>query len=383
MKIDQLSEAIGSIYDCALEPDRWSAALKRVCELCDLPFAFVLAHDVQRNQAGRVFHHGGRPEWLMQYCGKYSAINPLFSATWLRPIGEVYTPADLFAREEWFESRFYKEFMQPAGISDFMGLMGLRSGGRAVWFTAAKVGHASHFSAAETEPFRLFSPHVCRTIKISHALDLRTLRSDSLEAALDALTTGVFLLDGGRRVMHANRSGEELARTGHALRMTQGHLIPADSSASTTFASALSDRSDFDDQGIASLHSIALPSNEGQGLIATVLPVGEGERANLLSPWSARWAIFVQEPGVTPQIPGEAFARLYGLTGGELRTILAIAPGLGVSEAAELLGLTEGTVRTHLHRAFDKTGTTRQAELIKLMLSASPPVQQQSRGSAS
>lgn len=378
MKNDQLSEVIGSIYDCALEPDRWPAALKQVCELCDVPFAFVLAHDVERNQAGRVFHHGGRPEWLMQYCGKYSAINPLFSATWLRPIGEVYTPTDLLAHEEWFESRFFKEFMRPSGINDFVGLMGLRSGGRAVWFTAAKVGPASHFSDVETEPFRLFSPHICRTIKISHALDLRALRSDSLEAALDALTTGVFLLDSNGKVMHANRFGEKLARTGGALRLTRNTLMPTDARAGVTLARTLSDKGSFDDQGIASLHSIALPSEGREGLIATVLPVGEGERSNLLSPWSARWAVFVQEPGITPQIPGEAFARLYGLTGGELRTILAIAPGLGVSEAAELLGLTEGTVRTHLHRAFDKTGTTRQAELIKLMLSASPPVRPKS-----
>jgi DNA-binding CsgD family transcriptional regulator len=263
--------------------------------------------------------------------------------------------------------------MKECGIVDIIGLMGLRSGGRAVWLSAAKTGKAPRFSDAEVEPFRLFSPHVCRTIKISHAMDLKTLKSDSLEAALDALSTGVFLLDGNKKVVHANRLGESQARAGHALRVVGNRLLPTDSSAGLAFARALLNKADTSDE-ISNVHSIAMPSGEGEGLIATVLPVWEGERSHLLSPWSARWAVFVQEPGVTPQIPGESFARLYGLTGGELRTILAVAPGLGVSEAAELLGLSEGTVRTHLHRAFEKTGTTRQAELIKLMLSASPPV---------
>lgn len=381
MNPHRLSEVIGAIYDCALEPERWPDALKRVCDLCDLPFAFVLAHDVQRNQPGRVFHHGGRPEWLMQYCGQYSRVNPLFAASWLRPLGEVYTPEHLFTHEEWFESRFYNEFMKGCGIVDFIGLMGLRSGGRAVWLTAAKAGGVSRFSDAEAEPFRLFSPHVCRTIKISHALDLRALRSESLEAALDALSTGVFLLDGGKNVVHANRLGESQARAGAALRVVQNRLLPTDASAGLSFACALSDEIDNESKETSNVHSIAMPSGEGKGLIATVLPVADGQRSNLLSPWSARWAVFTQEPGITPQIPGEAFARLYGLTGGELRTILAIAPGLGVREAADLLGLTEGTVRTHLHHVFEKTGTKRQAELIKLMISAGAPIGSPSTGS--
>ena len=154
----------------------------------------------------------------------------------------------------------------------------------------------------------------------------------------------------------------------------QDRLLPTDASANLAFAHALSDEVTFRSSELSNVHSVAMPNREGKGLIATVLPVWDGERSNLLSPWSARWAVFVQEPGTTPQIPGEAFARLYGLTGGELRTVLAIAPGLGVSEAADLLGLSEGTVRTHLHRVFEKTGTTRQAELIKLLVSAGAPV---------
>jgi DNA-binding CsgD family transcriptional regulator len=34
---------------------------------------------------------------------------------------------------------------------------------------------------------------------------------------------------------------------------------------------------------------------------------------------------------------------------------------------AETLGIAENTVKTHLRRLFEKTGTTRQAELVKLV----------------
>ena len=72
-------------------------------------------------------------------------------------------------------------------------------------------------------------------------------------------------------------------------------------------------------------------------------------------------------------MPGEAFARLYGLTGGELRVLLALAQGLGAKEAADILGISEPTVRTHLQHMFAKTGTSRQADLLRMLQSSAPP----------
>jgi DNA-binding CsgD family transcriptional regulator len=73
-------------------------------------------------------------------------------------------------------------------------------------------------------------------------------------------------------------------------------------------------------------------------------------------------------------MPGEAFAKLYRLTGGELRVLLALAQGLGAKEAADMLGIAESTtVRTHLQRMFSKTGTSRQLELLQLLQSSASP----------
>lgn len=73
-------------------------------------------------------------------------------------------------------------------------------------------------------------------------------------------------------------------------------------------------------------------------------------------------------------MPGEAFAKLYGLTGAELRVLLALAQGLSGNEAADMLGLSESTVRSHLQRIFSKTGATRQAALLQLLHNSTPPV---------
>jgi len=105
-----------------------------------------------------------------------------------------------------------------------------------------------------------------------------------------------------------------------------------------------------------------------------VLPLTRGERRNVCGAFPASVAIFAQDPVVVPPFPGEAFAKLHGLTGGELRVLLAMAPGLSVKEAAEVLGIGETTAKTHLQRIYDKTGTAKQTELMNLFLSSAPPV---------
>jgi DNA-binding CsgD family transcriptional regulator len=57
-----------------------------------------------------------------------------------------------------------------------------------------------------------------------------------------------------------------------------------------------------------------------------------------------------------------------------LRVLLAIVDVGGVPEVAEALGLSEATVKTHLHRLFAKTETRRQAELVKLVAGFSNPL---------
>jgi DNA-binding CsgD family transcriptional regulator len=60
---------------------------------------------------------------------------------------------------------------------------------------------------------------------------------------------------------------------------------------------------------------------------------------------------------------------LYGLTLGETRLTLLLLGGCSVEQAARLLRISVGTARGVLKKVFEKTGTDRQAALVKLLLS--------------
>jgi DNA-binding CsgD family transcriptional regulator len=60
---------------------------------------------------------------------------------------------------------------------------------------------------------------------------------------------------------------------------------------------------------------------------------------------------------------------LYGLTPAEARLADLLLEGCEVREAADRLRTTLETARFHLKRVLAKTGTRRQTELMRLMLS--------------
>lgn len=66
-----------------------------------------------------------------------------------------------------------------------------------------------------------------------------------------------------------------------------------------------------------------------------------------------------------------AFADLFGLTQAEFRVIALMIEDYSPGSIAEHLGISLPTVRTHLQRIRQKTGTRRFTDLIRLALAAS------------
>ena len=77
--------------------------------------------------------------------------------------------------------------------------------------------------------------------------------------------------------------------------------------------------------------------------------------------------MFVRKAGLDLPSPPEAVGKEFSLTPAELRVLFAVIEVGAVAEVSHVLGISEATVKTHLQHLFDKTGTHRQAELVKLV----------------
>jgi DNA-binding CsgD family transcriptional regulator/PAS domain-containing protein len=302
-------------------------------------------------------------------------MNPTIGPFQLLPVGTVVTSAMLIDDQELLESTFYREFLKPRGIRDAIGFKVLQTEQRFGLLAAERLESQGRYGDAEIRLLTLLAPHVCRSVAISDALNLKTIKSEALEATLDALASGVYLTDREVRIVYMNRAAERQVKTSKALRIMNNRLTAVDRLAHAALAKAIAEATIDETETPSGGITLALPGDDNMGLIATILPLNRGERRQLSGTFAATAAIFVQDPIVVPPLPGEAFAKLYGLTGSELRVLLAMSPGLSVKEAAEILGIGDTTAKTHLQNIYAKTGTSKQTELMHLFMSSAPPVQ--------
>ncbi|MBL0419061.1 helix-turn-helix transcriptional regulator [Ramlibacter sp. AW1] len=366
MSAPAFSELVGAIYACVLEPQRWIDTCRQIAASCDSPAGGLCVHDRQEDDV-QLFVFGYEAAVLQALCEQY-AHSPMAIANQSSGVGEVHALS--MPRFRLREGAFFREVLQPLGLGDILWFPALRNDRRTASLRASRPDSEPTFQQREIELFRLLAPHVCRALAVSDLLDICALRSQALEATLGGLNVGVFLLAGDGRVVYMNAAAQAQVRTGDALRLVGQHITPVHATARAEWSHAVDVASRT---GGACPHPVAIPDGKGGGYVATLMPLAGAQHPGPRAP-AAALAVFTQDPDQSSPMPGAAFARLHGLTVGELRVLLALSQGLGGLQAAEMLGITEPTLRTHLQRIYSKTGTSGQSDLLRLLDHSRPPL---------
>ena len=246
ISVQALSETIGAIYDCALDPHLWPAACRLIADLCESTAGGICVHDVRHVQNDQLFVFGYQPEFLEKLEAHY-AQSPMAAADIVSNIGDV--SALSMERYELLESRFFREVLKPFGLQDMIWFPALRTGGRMASMHASRSETAPYYQQREISLFKLLAPHVCRALSISDVLDIRTLRSEMLEKTLDALVTGVFLTARDGRVVYMNAAAERQARTGNSIRVVNKRVCPTDPAARAALSKAIDEAARGDARG--------------------------------------------------------------------------------------------------------------------------------------
>jgi PAS domain-containing protein len=190
-------------------------------------------------------------------------------------------------------------------------------------------------------------------------LHRRLVGAGALTSLLDHLVLGVVLIDDRGRVTYANRSAAELFGVEPGL--TEVARVDGRDPRTEALRRVLPPTSEDD-------FSVRAHPVDGRSLqvLYTALswpdPLG-GEARNF-----AR-AIFIGDSKRRSGAPVESLGSAYGFTHGESRLAGLLAADLTLAEAAAELDITESTARTVLKRILAKTGTRRQASLVRLLLS--------------
>jgi len=211
----------------------------------------------------------------------------------------------------------------------------------------------------------LLGEHVRRSLHIGNVLKLSKVDAAAFADAMDALAASVYLVDADGRLVHANAAGQAMLRDADVVRAANGKLTLIDQAGNQSLQQAIV--AAHANGGAVDPRGVAVPTfaSGGQRLVAHVLPLQSGARRAAGRDYSAVAAVFIRKEVLELPSSIEVFARAFALTPAESRVLLASLQVAAVSDIAALLGIAAPTIKTHLRRVYAKTGTTRQAELIR------------------
>jgi DNA-binding CsgD family transcriptional regulator len=375
MDAARVSSLIGDIYDAALDPDLWVGTLEKTCDFVVGIASALNSHDISQQTANFYFTWNDNPEYTKSYVERYAAINPaIVAATIQTQVGDVSTFLDFITLEEYRKTQFYKEWSAPQGYIDAVQVTLDKSA--TSYAGVAVMRHDSHGPADDgvRQRMTLLAPHFRRAVAISKVIDLHRVEAAALADTLDGLAAGLILVSSTGRVVHANTSGLAMLDEGSVIRGKGGKLTatdtPGDRVLQDIFLSAAGGDAAIGGRGAA----VPLTSSDGERYIAHVLPLTSGARRTAGIAHAAVAALFVRKAALDMPHPLEAIAKAFKLTPAEMRVLMMIVQVGGVPEVALVLGTSETTVKAHLQHIFAKTGTSRQADLVKLVAGYMSPL---------
>jgi DNA-binding CsgD family transcriptional regulator len=210
------------------------------------------------------------------------------------------------------------------------------------------------------------APHLVTARRLHVRLAERSRDAEALISAFDRLVLGVVFVDENERVSYANRSAAEMlgAAPGFTDSAALASIIPDERT--RAWRRLLKSDAGGDRSAMLFAHP-----EDGRPLqvLATRFSWAEHEGSA-----AARFgrAMFIGDPRRRTGDPAGILHELFGLTRSEARLALLLVADCSVEEAAELLGITVATARGVLKTIFAKTGTNRQASLVRLLLSGPP-----------
>jgi DNA-binding CsgD family transcriptional regulator len=362
----KLSDLIEQIYDAALEPALWNDVVVSINDFVGGHACGIFSKDSSSQSGLTHYYCGADPHYIQLYSQTYARFDPL---TTLPPLGQVVSIPDLVNYDEYRGGRFYQEWLRPQGCVDAANVVLEQSSSNCAVLLTVLSG-ARMIDDDRRRRIAQIVPHAHRALLVNKTIGLKQSEAATFADTLDGLSAAIFLVDAACRIVHANMAGHDMLRADDFLRSINGQLIARDVRSNRTLREVFAENANA--PGVKGL-ALPLTAHDGERYVVHLLPLTAAARTATGKAYNATAALFVRKVALDSP-SGELVARIFELTPAELRVLLAIVEVGGVPETAAALGVAETTVKTHLHRVFSKTGTSRQADLVKLAAGFSSPL---------
>lgn len=375
LSLSAFSELIASFYDSPLRQEpAWQDCLESVRDFFAANYVVSIFRppapdnysQVSYSSYSHISYSGDRQvhDVSQFYNDNFIALDPFVNL----PLDKAFMVQDFVAESEWKDHLFYKQFLEPMDVFHVVGADIRTDDGVDCQIRVCRPASAPPFTDMDKEYLQLLIQHMKRCVQL-HAQQREEQSTNELFASvIDRLMFGSIILDQSGTMLRMNKIAEDTLKRKDGLALTSGRIHAISDSENKELqeliANALNDR-EKGQPSILGAFSVSRPQGDCPlGVLIRNFPADtwvEGDRR-------ASVAILFRDPMSSVEASHEAVRRLFSFTPAEAGLAMILAEGHTLDEAATQLNISRNTARTHLKAMFSKTGTTRQVDLIRMIL---------------
>jgi len=367
------------IYLGAIEAQPWQSALPVLRDTMDAQVASLVLRPPSANDRGVILNSvrpaaGGdanipaladQGDWeVTAYREQFFSLDPFINL----PLDQVTALQDLLPDAQLVKSEYYLQYLQPVDLFRILGVDTLEPGGMLARLRLSRRRSEPRFSQRDRRLLELLTPHLRQAIQIYAKLNRMTSERDVYQGAVDQLSVATIILDEHGRLLNTNAVASALLAEADGLRRSGQQLLIEDRAINHKLQEALSSIIRAQQNGETSVvRALRVPRGSGRadlGLVIRAVPASEWSEGQA-SPCAA---VFLSDPELREPASRQILGELFNLTPAETNVAILLSRGLSLAEVAESQNISRHTARAQLKSIFAKTGISRQAELVRMVV---------------
>jgi len=361
--LEEYSRLVSAIHDAAVTPDHWHSTMTavRAC-VGGISAGLIIAGNGTRDIKSANLDPDARQEYL-EY---YREFDYVLDAVEHSPVGVLHSGGALVALDPRSE---FNDWMRPHHMDDGI-FVRLTGGPPPTSFLVASPKEDDPFATSErVDLVNALIPHLQQALRTQDHLSGLVHSARDVAEAVDNMRHGVFVVGPSCAVTYANRAAEDIVAIGDGPAVRWGRIVLGVPSVDARLQRCVADALGANDSGARHGNSLLCPRTaELRPYVIHVVPFASAPSDRP----QPRALVIVVDPERQAEPHRDLLIRLFGLTRAEAEVALRVLRGDGLRPISDELTLSLATVKTHLQRVFMKTGTHRQAELVRLLLTVTP-----------
>jgi DNA-binding CsgD family transcriptional regulator len=360
-------ELIGRIYDAAGDAGLWPAFLERLADIVDGTTTQLFLYDHEHRSGHMSAAVRSDPTFQQRYNDYYISIDAYATHG-----GHLIGPGKVFLGQQMCpdgllaSSEFYNDFMRTEDIfHQFCGFV-FKDESVASVISVLRPKRKGPFGEENVELLNVLMPHLQRALRIHRRISGVEQRAAAAAAGLDRMPVGFLIIDAFGEVLLSNQKAREALEQNDGLTLNRAGLAARRREETDLLRAMIRGaitRGTEDSMPAGGIMTISRPSGR-RSFAILVAPAPRVESP--FWPEGPAAAIFINDPDALPEEKSLALRRQFGLSRAEARLASGLMQGKTLDEAAKEFQVSRNTVRSQLQSLFEKTGTTRQGELVRL-----------------